>query len=212
MKRIIIITLIILNIILIIPTKAQEKKLILNDKTIIIDPGHGSKDMGTSNGIINEKDINLSISKYLKRSLENYGASVYLTREDDYDLSTPNTNTRKRSDFNNRIKIINDYNADLVISIHQNYYKDPKYNGTQIFYKDNKELAEYLQKNINSNRLTKPISNTLYMYNKINSEVLLIECGFLSNSQDRKNLTDEKYKKAYSIKLAKYIAEYFKIN
>ena len=96
-------------------------------------------------------DINLSISKYLKNNLESYGATVYLTREDDYDLSTPNTKRRKRSDFNNRIKLINDYNANLVISIHQNYYKDSKYNGTQIFYKDNKEcfLITYLIKKEN---------------------------------------------------------------
>ena len=40
MKRVIIIILIILNIILIIPTKAKERSLILNDKTIVIDPGH----------------------------------------------------------------------------------------------------------------------------------------------------------------------------
>ena len=98
---------------------------------------------------IYEKDINLDISKKLKKELEDYGATVILTREDDYDLSTPNSNRRKKSDFDNRIKLINDINPKLVISIHQNYYKDSKYKGTQIFYKDNKKLAEYLQKNIN---------------------------------------------------------------
>ena len=212
MKKFIILTLIIFNLILIIPTKALEKKLILKDKIIVVDPGHGSKDFGTSYNNIKEKDINLAISKYLKESLEKYGASVYLTRENDYDLSTPNTNTRKKSDFNNRIKIINDYKANLVISIHQNYYKDSKYNGTQIFYKDNKELSKYLQKNINPNRITKPISNTLYMYNKINCDVLLIECGFLSNYKDRKNLTDIRYQEKYANDLAKYISEYYKNN
>lgn len=139
-----------------------------------------------------------------------YGATVILTRDGDYDLSTPNTKTRKRSDFNNRIKLINETKADLVISIHQNYYKDTKYKGTQIFYKKNKELADFLQENINKERLTKPISNTLYMYNKINTEVLLIECGFISNSSERKKLTDEKYQKEYVNNLSKYISDYFK--
>lgn len=203
-------TLIILNLLIYIPTIAQSKKLILTNKTIIIDPGHGSKDIGTSFGDIYEKDINLSISLKLKEELEKYGATIILTRDGDYDLSTPNTNTRKRSDFNNRIKLINESNTNLVISIHQNYYKDSKYNGTQIFYKGHKELAEFLQKNINKERLSKPISNTLYMYNKINTNVLLIECGFLSNANDRKNLTDKNYQEEYSINLAKYIADYFK--
>ena len=212
MKKIVIIILLILNVILFIPVKANEKKLILYDKKIVVDPGHGSKDNGTSYKNINEKDINLNISLYLKEYLQGYGAYVIMTRVDDYDLSTPNTNTRKRSDFNNRIKIINDYNPDLVISIHQNYYKDTKYNGTQIFYKGNSGLAKFLQNNINNNRLSKPISNTLYMYNKINSDVLLIECGFLSNNTDRNNLTNTNYQKDYSKELAKLISEYFKTN
>ena len=212
MKKNIIILLIILNICLILPTKALERKMILNNITIVIDPGHGAKDIGTSYKDIYEKDINLSISKKLKKELENYGATVILTREDDYDLSTPNANRRKKSDFDNRIKLINDINPKLVISIHQNYYKDSKYKGTQIFYKDNKKLAEYLQKNINKDRQAKKISNTLYMYNKINTEVLLIECGFLSNPTDRKNLTNEKYKSKYTKDLSNYLKDYFKQN
>lgn len=212
MKKNIIILLIILNICLILPTKALERKMILNNITIVIDPGHGAKDIGTSYQSIYEKDINLDISKKLKKELENYGATVILTREDDYDLSTPNANRRKKSDFDNRIKLINDINPKLVISIHQNYYKDSKYKGTQIFYKDNKELAEYLQKNINKDRQAKKISNTLYMYNKINTEVLLIECGFISNPTDRKNLTNEKYKTKYTKDLSSQIKNYFKQN
>lgn len=210
MKKIILITLIILNIIFYIPTIAQTKKLILNDYTIIIDPGHGGKDVGTSFKDIYEKDINLGISVYLRDELSKYGATVLLTREGDYDLSTPNTNTRKRSDFNNRIKIANEANTDLFISIHQNYYNDSKYKGTQIFYKGNKDLASYLQQNINPNRNTKKISNELYMYNKIKADTLLIECGFISNQIDRKNLTNEIYQKEYAKTLTKYIIEYYK--
>ena len=212
MKKLIIMTLIILNLITYIRTIAQSRKLILNNKIILIDPGHGGKDVGTSYKDIYEKDINLSISLYLKEELEKYGANVIMTRLGDYDLSTPNASRRKKSDFDNRIKIANESNTDLVISIHQNYYKDSKYKGTQIFYKSNKDLSDYLQKNINKDRKTKKISNTLYMYNKIKSDVLLIECGFLSNSSDRKKLTDIKYQKEYSKTLSKYISEYFKEN
>lgn len=119
---------------------------------------------------------------------------------------------RKKSDFNNRIKYINDLNPDLIISIHQNYYKDSKYNGTQIFYMNNKILSDYLQEKLNPSRLSKPISNSLYMYNKLKGDILLIECGFLSNNEDRKKLTDQNYQKEYSKTLAKYISEYYKNN
>ena len=135
-----------------------------------------------------------------------------MTRLGDYDLSTPNASRRKKSDFDNRIKIINENKTDLVISIHQNYFNDSKYKGTQIFYKGNKDLSEYLQNKINKDRKTKQISKSLYMYNKIKSDVLLIECGFLSNSQDRKKLIDIKYQKEYSKLLSKYINKYFKEN
>ena len=50
------------------------------------------------------------------------------------------------------------------------------------------------------------------MYNKVKANTLLIECGFLSNATDRKNLTNETYQTNYSKDLAKYIAEYFKKN
>lgn len=144
--------------------------------------------------------------------MENYGANIVLTREGDYDLSTPNTKTRKKSDFDNRIKIINESDPLLFISIHQNYYDDSEYSGTQVFYKDNEKLGEYIQEKLNSNRKSKEISSSLYMYRQLNSQGLLIECGFLSNPTDRTNLTNRSYQKEYAKKLAKYLALYFKNN
>lgn len=78
----------------IINTKAQE--LPLSNKIIYVDPGHGGIDPGTIYKDIYEKDINLDICLKLKKELENIGATVYLTRYGDYDLSTPNTSTRKK--------------------------------------------------------------------------------------------------------------------
>lgn len=209
MKKIIIIFLIILNLITYIPTIAQSKKLILDGKTIIIDPGHGGKDIGTFYGDIYEKNINLSISLKLKKELEKYGAKVIMTREEDYDLSSPNIKYRKKSDFDNRIKLINSINPDFFLSIHQNYYHIQKYNGAQIFYKGNKTLANIMQENINPKRKIKPISSELYMYNKIHSEGLLIECGFLSNYNDRNNLINEQYQNELSKKIVDSIKNYF---
>ena len=209
MKKVLISILIILNIIFLLPTKAYEKKLILDNMIIVIDPGHGGKDNGSSYKGINEDEINVNISNYLKKELENYGAIVYITRISDHDLSSPNATKRKKSDFNNRIKYINDLNPDLVLSIHQNYYSDSKYSGTQVFYKDCEDLANYLQEKINNNRKEKIIDSKLYMYRKIFSKVLLIECGFLSNKTDRNNLINKAYQKKYAKKLANTIKDYY---
>lgn len=210
MKRIIIITLIILNIFFYIPISAQNKKLPLNNLVISIDSGHGGKDVGSSYGKILEKDINLSIAHYLKNELESTGATIIMTREGDYDLSSPNAKRRKKSDFDNRIKIINEGGTDLFISIHQNYFSDEKYSGIQIFYKGDKTLADKLQENLNPKRRSYKISNKLYMYNKLNSDGLLIECGFLSNYNDRKLLTNTDYQKKFASDITKNIIKYYK--
>lgn len=183
----------------------------LSGKIIIVDPGHGGKDPGTVSNDIYESDINLKISKYLEYYLTINGASVILTRNGNYDLSSPNIYNRKRSDFDNRIKIINHSNANLYLSIHLNYLSDSSYYGPQVFYNkkqdNNEELAkviqEYLNSKTNTKREIKKIPDRTYMYNKLNPPGVLIECGFLSNYQEREKLKSDKYQK----KIAQYITE-----
>ena len=167
-------------------------------KTIIIDVGHGGKDKGTSVDKVYESDINLAISLKLKNELVKQGVNVILTRDGDYDLSSPLVNRRKKSDFDNRIALINKSNADLYLSIHMNYLNDSKYYGAQVFYTaSNEELAKVMQKslidNLNSPREAKKLSNSIYMYKQLKVPGLLIECGFLSNDKERKLLLNSEY-------------------
>lgn len=185
-----------------------EAVMPLTGRVIVIDAGHGKEDPGTSYGKIYEKDINLAIALSLEKKLGSLGAEVILTRDADYDLSIPNAKFRKKSDFDNRIKLINDSNANLYISIHLNYLSDERYFGPQVFYTDgNKVLAETIQSSmneiLNGDRVIKEIPKNTYMYNKLKIEGVLIECGFLSNPKERKLLlTDE-----YQIKVAKAISD-----
>ena len=166
-------------------------------------PRHGGVDNGASYKAIKEDDINLSISLKIKDELETNGVTVILTRDGDYDLSRPNALYRKKSDFDNRIKLINNSGADMYLSIHLNYYSNSKYYGPQIFYTNNYEeneiiarfIQEELNKNLNTKRETKINSSANYMYPKLNVKGVLIECGFLSNAQERTNLQNEKYQK-----------------
>ena len=93
----------------------------LHGKIIYIDPGHGGIDDGASKDNVKEDDINLEISYELKAKLENMGATVYMTRYDDYDLSNNGVIYRKKSDLYNRAKMINDSSADIYISIHYKF-------------------------------------------------------------------------------------------
>lgn len=188
--------------------------LILAGKTFVIDPGHGGKDPGTSYKNIYEKDINLKISLYLEKELSKRGASVILIRDGDYDLSNANAIWRKKSDFDNRIKIINESNADLYISIHLNYLDDSRYSGSQVFYnKENKEIAEkiqdYLNKKLDSERNVKEIPGKTYMYSKLNIPGILIECGFLSNPTERNLLKTEDYQKKVALSIAEALTKYY---
>lgn len=190
-----------------------NSSLYLSGKYIIIDPGHGSKDNGTSYNNILEKDLNLSISKILEQELIKKGASVSLLREDDYDLSSPNSKRRKRSDFNNRIDFINKSNADIYLSIHINYLENNKYSGSQVFYygDNNKELANTIQmylNKINTPRSIKEMPN-VYMYNKLNIKGVLIECGFISNNKDRNNLIKSDYQQLLAKTITDALIDYF---
>ena len=49
----------------------------------VIDPGHGGTDIGASNGLVLEKDLNLKVSKYEKCRYESMGYRVYMVRYDD---------------------------------------------------------------------------------------------------------------------------------
>ena len=178
--------------IVVLSTFKVNALLPLSGKTIVIDPGHG-------------------ISKYLEYYLSTNGASVILTRNGNYDLSSPNIYNRKRSDFDNRIKIINNNNADMYLSIHLNYLSDASYYGPQVFYNrkkdNNKILAEtiqnYLNTKTNAKREIKNIPERTYMYNKLKPTGVLIECGFLSNYKEKQKLKSDNYQK----KIAQYITE-----
>lgn len=194
----------------IVPVKAN---LPLSGKVFIIDAGHGGVDPGTVVGKVYEKDINLQITLALRNELARLGASVMLTREGDYDLGTPRATYRKKSDFDHRISYINHSNANYFISIHLNYLSDSSYFGPQVFYnnrnEENKALAlqvqEYLNSKLNTHREIKKLSNTIYMYSKLDKPGVLVECGFLSNASERKKLLDETYINQF----AKYLAESF---
>ena len=210
-KRLIKLTLLLLLFLIIIISifnvNASNLTFPLLGKTIYLDAGHGGVDNGATVNNVHEKDLNLQIVYKLKETLTSAGATVLLTRKDDNDISNPNALYRKKSDFDKRIKLINNSNADLYISIHQNKYQNKKYSGPQVFYvKDNQKLAEIIQntlnKYLNTKRKVKTINNT-YMYKLLKKKGILIECGFISNDNERYKLKTEEYQ----LKLSKIITE-----
>ena len=200
--------------VLILYSLKVEAVLPLTGRVIVVDAGHGKEDPGTSYGDIYEKDINLKIALHLEKELSSLGALVILTREGDYDLSSPSAKFRKKSDFDNRIKLINESDADLYLSIHLNYLSDSSYFGPQVFYtKENKSLAESIQtsmnEELNGSRKIKKMPTDTYMYNKLKIEGVLIECGFLSNYNERNLLMTDGYQQQVAKSIANGLVNYF---
>lgn len=190
-------------------------------KFIVIDPGHGGIDGGgMSVSGVYEKEINLSISYYLKTYLENCGYNVVLTRSGDYDLASKGSNNRKKEDISKRVDIINNENTILFISIHCNIYSDESIRGAQTFYnstyEENKILSNKIQNRLcnilkNTNRKEKSITDK-YLIDKSIKTGCLIEVGFLSNKEEFNLLVNPAYqdKIAYSIYIG--IMEFLGIN
>jgi N-acetylmuramoyl-L-alanine amidase len=190
-----------------------KASLPLSGKLIIIDPGHGGTDAGTSYQNVLEKDLNLSISQKLEKLLIKNGASVILTRTGDYDLSSPDAERRKKSDFDNRIALINNSHANMYLSLHINYLINPNYAGPQVFYyhQENQKIAQKVQDKLNEmgvNREIKPMPN-VYMYQHLKVPGVLIECGFLSNYQERSNLQSASYQETLAQKITAGIIDYW---
>lgn len=186
---------------------------------VVIDAGHGGEDPGKigTTGIL-EKDINLAIAMLLRELLESQDIQVFMTRDSDKDLSTDTTRF-KISDMKHRIAFIQETHADLVISIHQNSYTDPKVYGAQCFYytpsEEGKTLAALIQSQIiSSTEQTKireiKANDDYYLLKHSPVPTVIAECGFLSNPQEEQLLSDAAYerKMAWAIHLG--ILQYFR--
>lgn len=176
--------------------------------TIVVDAGHGLPDGGaiSKNGV-EEAGLNLDIALKLEESLDNLGYNVVMTRNTEQNIADENKQTpirtMKVSDINNRIKIVNESKADMLISIHMNNFENSKYYGWQTFYKKNSEdskmIAENIQAGISSNierkndRVALPITN-IKLIDKATIPAVIVECGFLSNEEDLRLLLTDEYK------------------
>lgn len=192
-----------------------------NRINLVIDAGHGGIDAGTI-GVdnANEKDINLSIALMLYDFAMVSGISSFLVRDGDYLVYNDNDD-KSRSDLYNRMDYINSIENSSLISIHQNHFQDNSEWGMQIWYSPNDDKSKIIADNIlevtkanlqsDNTRLNKKSDSSYYLLYKAQVPSVMVECGFMSNSDENKKLQDNKYQKqlAYSIMLgfSEYITE-----
>lgn len=186
----------------------------LAGKVITIDPGHGGRDSGAIAGKIYEKDLNLEISYQLKKILEENGATVYMTRMVDEDLSSRWDARKKRGDLYRRILFIQNKKSDIYLSIHLNAGGGTGHGQEVLYHPINKKnllLAESIHNEFKEEFKTRRIikKTNLYLYSNTRIPGVLIECGFLSNANDRYLLQRESYQKRLALAITKGVFEYF---
>lgn len=184
---------------------------------IVIDAGHGGIDGGaTSCSGVLESQINLQIAQRLELLMGLLGYDTLMTRCTDTSIYTEGDTiaSQKISDLKNRVKIVNETEDGVLVSIHQNTFPDTRYSGTQVFYASDdlsRELAKELQASCircldpDSTRACKPAKG-IYLMEHIRKPGLLIECGFLSNPAEDKKLNDPSYQKKLTSVIAGTLA------
>ncbi|PZE19106.1 N-acetylmuramoyl-L-alanine amidase CwlD [Paenibacillus xerothermodurans] len=194
----------------------------LSGKKIALDPGHGGPDGGAQSreGLI-EKDVNLAITLHLRDYLQQAGALVVMTREEDKDLADSSTrgySKRKTEDLVKRAQFITAQKSDLFLSIHLNSIPSPRWSGAQTFYypnhKDNALLAALIQDEIrknlkNTDRLARPTSNEVYLLKTLKIPSALVEVGFLSNPTEANLLKTTAYQKKIAASIYQGVLRYY---
>ncbi len=181
--------------------------------TVILDPGHGGFDPGKVgiNGAL-EKDINLSIALKLKKLLEQNDIKVIMTRDNDSGLYSSSDNNKKAADMRKRVDIINNSSAVLAVSVHQNSYTSEAIKGAQVFYYTKsgpgQEFAKIMQSQLKAtlndgNRREAKSNDSYYMLRKTECPIIIVECGYLSNSVEANLLLEDAFqeKLAWAIHL-----------
>jgi N-acetylmuramoyl-L-alanine amidase len=193
----------------------------LSGKVIALDAGHGGVDSGarSKEGLF-EKNINLGIALYLRDYLQQAGAVVIMTREEDKDLADPNTkgySRRKTEDLKQRVQYVIQNKSDLFISVHLNSIPASRYSGAQTFYSlsnaDSAGLATLIQNELkrnllNTDRVAKTIK-TVYLLKTLKIPSALVEVGFLSNPEEARLMADRSYQQKLAASIYQGILRYY---
>lgn len=183
------------------PTPAIIKKN-PNVKTIIIDAGHGGSDVGATREGIYEKDITLDIAKRLETILRKKGFNVLMVRTSDVYVSL-----QDRVDFSEK------NGGDLFVSVHVNSSVTPEGNGLETHYytPQSYDFAQVVHKEFASainSRDRGLFKSKFYVINHTTCPSILVETGFISNPEERKELMTTQRKQKTADAIAKGILKY----
>lgn len=170
------------------PSAPAEAAIQAPQYTVVVDAGHGGADggaVGSKSGVV-EAGLNLTVARLVQAGLEEAGVEVRLTREGEEALAEG-----KQADMQARKAIMNQPEVDLVVSIHMNKFTDPSVKGPMAFYMEGSEEGQKLAEMVieavceaigSPQRKANP--GDYFIIRESPAPSVLVECGFLSNSED----------------------------
>ena len=173
-------------------------------KKVVIDAGHGGSDYGAIREDINEKDITIDIAKQVRDMLVKKGYQVQMTREEDEYVS-----------LQDRVAISEQFEPEIFVSIHVNSSTGSEATGveTHYYHQESLFLAQTVHASVASAINTKNrglFKSKFYVINHTTAPAILIEIGFLSNPEERAELTKNSRRKATAKAIVEGVENYFK--
>ncbi|WP_112181447.1 MULTISPECIES: N-acetylmuramoyl-L-alanine amidase [Paraliobacillus] len=181
---------------------------VFQNKVIVLDAGHGGRDVGAIGASGNyEKDYTLRTAKMVKSYLEQLGATVYLTRDDDHYYT-----------LTSRAAFSNYQNADMFLSLH--YNSTPQYPnaaGISTYYYNESDaaLADIVHTELLKSLLAEDRQTNYGDYQVIRTNhrpSLLLELGFISNVEEESKIQTLSYQKKIAQGIIAGLQRYYSYN
>lgn len=189
-----------------VPKKKQQvrKQGTLNGLQIVIDPGHGGNDDGTTGYYgTDEKGLTLPTAELLAAKLEASGAEVVFTRQSDTYVSL-----RKRVSVSHQVA------ADAFISIHYDSVDNSSVNGFTTYYQHGfqKPLADAIHASLEDRLSLKDrgVREGNYLVLRENKQMaVLLELGYLSNATEERTITTAQFRETAAHAIYEGVINYF---
>ena len=187
----------------------------LKGKTIVIDPGHGGSDPGAIGKMrIMEKNVAFAISLKLRDILQAGGAKLIMTRNLDRDVF--GANASGPDELGARAAIGNNNNADILLSIHANSFRDPSVGGTSTYYYGPSPYSRLLAQTVQDGAVKTGglddrgiYSANFYVLRRTLMPAVLVETAFISNPTEEALLNNPQFQQRLAQGIADGIANFF---